>query len=279
MLVILGKNGSGKTFLANKLFDLGFYRSVNCTTRPKREGEIDGLDYKFISNEKFERLITEEYFIEFKKRNDFYYGTPKQNIKSNAILLAGDVNKIRTISTEEVVPLYIDANIETRFKRVGTRGEPKEVIFKRFHDENFSYLYDFNGFFIDNRNADESALLSIMEIIDSEGRIVDRTQLCSNIDFIRTQTQIVPEENHNEMFTFLQFEEYLLRKMIEMFDIVDAETHQKMVEYYYDQMDEYLSLYGISSSRKSLETMELILDREKYQADFQKERLLRRKYK
>ena len=277
MLVILGKNGSGKTFLANKLFDLGFYRSVNFTTRPKREGEIDGLDYSFISNEEFERLIEAEYFIEFKKRNDFYYGTPKQNIKSNAILLAGDIDKIRTISTKEVVPLYIDAGMETRFKRVDTRGEPLEVIFKRFHDENFSYLYDFNGFFINNSNADDRAIQTIMGIIDSEGRIVDRTSLSNNTDFIRTQIKTIPEGNPNEMLTFLQFEEYLMRKMTLMFDIGDANFYPKMVEYYYDQIGEYLSLYGIDSSRETLETMELTLDRRKYQADFQKEKILRRK--
>lgn len=187
------------------------------------------------------------------------------------------MNKIRAISNEEVVPLYIDADMETRFKRVDTRGEPREVIFKRFHDENFSYLYDYNGFVIDNSNANERALQTIMGIIDSEGRIIDRTSLSSNIDFIRTQTKTIPEGNQNEMLMFLQFEEYLMRKMMLMFDIGDANLYPKMIEYYYYKVGEYLSLYGISSSRKSSETMELTLDRTKYQADFQKEKILRRK--
>ena len=277
MLVILGKNGSGKTFLANKLFDLGFYRSVNYTTRPRREGEIDGLDYKFISTEEFKKNVAEDYFIEFKKRNEFYYGTPKQNIRCNAILLAGDMNKIRTISIEEVIPLYIDADIETRFKRVDKRGEPNGVIFKRFHDENFSYLYDFNGFFIDNNNADEQALQTIIGIIDAKGNIVDRSLLLSNRAFLKRKIDVIPEVKHNEMFTFLQFEEYLIRKIMLMFDVRDANSHLKMIEYYYDQIGEYLTLYGIHSSRKSLETMEVDLDGEKYQTDFQREKILRRK--
>lgn len=276
MILILGKNGSGKTFLANKLFDLGFYRSVNYTTRSKRDGEVDGLDYKFISNEEFERLIEKDYFIEFKKRNNSYYGTPKQNIKNNAILLAGDMNKIRTISTEEVVPFYIEADMKTRFKRVDSRGEPKEVMFKRFHDENFSYLYNFDGFFIDN-NSNDGALQTIMEIIDSAGNIVDKKSLSSNSEFIRNQTKIIPEGTYSEMLTFLQFEEYLIRKMMLSFDIGDASLYPKMLEYYYEQVGEYLKMYGINSSRESLETMELTLDNEKYQADFQKEKVLRRK--
>lgn len=277
MLIILGKNGSGKTFLANKLFDLGFYRSVNCTTRPKRKGEIDDLDYKFLATKEFEKLIEEKYFIEFKKRNGFYYGTPKQNIKSNAILLAGDMNKIRTISTEEVVPLYINANIDTRFKRVNNREEAKEIIFQRFHDENFSYLYDFEGFFINNNHPDESALRTITGIVDLEGNIVDKTLLSNNIEFIKSQTKTIPEGTHNEMLTFLQFEEYLMRKMMLVFDIKNTNLYPEMIEYYYDQIEEYLSLYGISLSRESLETMEVTLDGEKYRADFQKEKILRRK--
>lgn len=279
MLIILGKNGSGKTFLANKLFDLGFYRSVNCTTRPTRDGEIDGLDYRFISNGEFEMLIAEEYFVEFKKRNEFYYGTPKQNIRSNAILLAGDMNKIRSISREEVVPLYIDVDIITRFKRVNIREETKEVVFKRFHDENFSYLYDFNGFFIDNNNADERSLHTIMCIIDAEGKIIDRTSLLSNSTFIKSKTDIVPEGTYNEMLTFLQFEEYVMRKTMLVFNESDTDLCSKVLEYYYEQMREYLISHNIQSSRESLESMKVTLDNQTYQTDFQKEKILRRNLK
>lgn len=277
MLEILGKNGSGKTFLANKLFDLGFYRSVNYTTRPKRKNEINDLDYKFITEEEFEILIDKEYFVEFKKRNGFYYGTPKTNLKSNAILLAGDIAKIRDFSIEEVVPIYIDADIKTRYKRVDERGESKEVIFKRFHDENFSYLYDFNGFFINNNNCDEKSLQTITQIIDSKGNIVDRTLLSNNRTFVESQINVVPEWSYNEMLTFLQFEEYLMRKIMLIFDIYNYISYSKMLEYYYDHLEEYLILNSISSSRVSLETMEIKLDSQKYKADFQREKILRRK--
>src|SRR5574344_2104127 len=236
MLVILGKNGSGKTFLANKLFDLGFYRSVNYTTRPKRKNEINDLDYKFITEEEFENLIDKEYFVEFKKHNGFYYGTPKKNLKSNAILLAGDIAKIRKFSIEDVVPIYIDADIKTRYKRVDERGESKEKIFKRFHDENFSYLYDFNGFFINNNNSDEKSLQTITQIIDSNGNIVDRTLISNNYNFVESQINIVPEWSYNEMLTFLQFEEYLMRKIMLIFDINNSNSYSKVLEYYYDHL-------------------------------------------
>ena len=64
MIEIIGKNGAGKSYLANKLYYLGFKRNVGYTTRPIRDGEIDGIDYFFITKEKFEEYIV---------NNDFDY--------------------------------------------------------------------------------------------------------------------------------------------------------------------------------------------------------------
>ena len=50
MIEIIGKNGAGKSYLANKLYHLGFERNVGYTTRPIRDGEIDGIDYFFTRN-------------------------------------------------------------------------------------------------------------------------------------------------------------------------------------------------------------------------------------
>ena len=63
MVALLGKNGAGKSYLANKLYYLGFKRNVGYTTRPIREGEIDGIDYFFITKEKFEEYIVNNDFV------------------------------------------------------------------------------------------------------------------------------------------------------------------------------------------------------------------------
>lgn len=73
MIEIIGKNGAGKSYLANKLYYLGFKRNVGYTTRPIRDGEIDGIDYFFITKEKFEEYIVNNDFVEYKIRNGFYY--------------------------------------------------------------------------------------------------------------------------------------------------------------------------------------------------------------
>ena len=57
MIDIIGKNGAGKTTLANFLYDFGFERNIGYTTRPKRSGEIDGIDYYFVAEKEFKRKI------------------------------------------------------------------------------------------------------------------------------------------------------------------------------------------------------------------------------
>lgn len=97
MIEIIGKNGAGKSYLANKLYYLGFKRNVGYTTRPIRDGEIDGIDYFFITKEKFEEYIVNNDFVEYKIRNGFYYGILKNNISNNTILVSGDTKKLKKL--------------------------------------------------------------------------------------------------------------------------------------------------------------------------------------
>lgn len=76
-LILCAPSGAGKSTLAKKLcaeFDLSF--SVSCTTRPPREGEIDGVHYHFISKEDFEEKVRQNEFAEWAQVHGNYYGTP-----------------------------------------------------------------------------------------------------------------------------------------------------------------------------------------------------------
>lgn len=78
VLVISGPSGSGKSSLISLLlknFSNSFF-SVSATSRSKRENEKDGIDYHFISKEKFESEIKKNNFLEYAKVHDNYYGTP-----------------------------------------------------------------------------------------------------------------------------------------------------------------------------------------------------------
>ena len=83
MLVLSSPSGAGKTTLTKKIqqSDNSFKASVSHTTRKARANEVDGVDYHFVSKERFQKLIEEKAFYEHAKIFDNYYGTSKLSIK------------------------------------------------------------------------------------------------------------------------------------------------------------------------------------------------------
>lgn len=84
LFILCGPSGVGKTTLAHHLLELhselGF--SVSYTTRPPREGEVDGVDYHFVSTGEFQRMREEEAFAEWAQVHGNYYGTGVTTIES-----------------------------------------------------------------------------------------------------------------------------------------------------------------------------------------------------
>ena len=82
MVILSSPSGVGKTTITKKIQQKypSFKISVSHTTRLARSNEVDGIDYNFISNAKFEKLINENKFYEYAKIFDNYYGTLKKNV-------------------------------------------------------------------------------------------------------------------------------------------------------------------------------------------------------
>lgn len=78
-IIISGCSGVGKSTLIKKLLEKhpDFVFSVSYTTRPPRKGEVDGVDYVFVSRQEFERMKKENLFLEWEEVYGAYYGTPK----------------------------------------------------------------------------------------------------------------------------------------------------------------------------------------------------------
>ncbi len=98
LITISAPSGTGKTTLCkalqNQFPDLKW--SISYTTRTKRNTEQDGIDYYFISENKFKELIDKGYFIEWEKVHGNFYGTSKETvldtiIKKNILLIEMDV--------------------------------------------------------------------------------------------------------------------------------------------------------------------------------------------
>ena len=78
--IIAGPSGVGKGTIIKKLFERreNLYFSVSATTRPPRPGEMDGVDYHFISREQFQDWIGKNAFLEYAEFVGNLYGTPKK---------------------------------------------------------------------------------------------------------------------------------------------------------------------------------------------------------
>jgi guanylate kinase len=101
ILILSGPSGSGKTTLHKALLESKqlkgkLVKSISATTRPKRQGEREGRDYLFLTEETFARRIRRGYFLEWEKVFDNYYGTPKIQVmnllkKGKHVLMCIDV--------------------------------------------------------------------------------------------------------------------------------------------------------------------------------------------
>lgn len=83
ILVLSGPSGAGKSSLLNEVInDIGeCYFSISTTTRPIRDGEINGVHYHFVSGEEFKKDIEEDFFLEYAFVHGNYYGTSIKPVK------------------------------------------------------------------------------------------------------------------------------------------------------------------------------------------------------
>ncbi|MCI7485750.1 MAG: guanylate kinase [Helicobacter sp.] len=90
ILIISGPSGCGKSTLTNEILKLpNVYFSISTTTRPKRDGEIDGVHYHFVKKDEFLKQVQEGNFLEWAQVHNNYYGTGLE-----PILKALDENKL-----------------------------------------------------------------------------------------------------------------------------------------------------------------------------------------
>jgi guanylate kinase len=145
LFIVSGPSGSGKTTLTKLLIkrveDLRF--AVSYTTRKQRPGEVDGVDYRFVSEPEFEAMIESKRFAEWAVVHGKRYGTPMEELeraKSLGIdlILDLDVQGARYIRNKYglgvyifVVPSSFDILKERLIKR---QSEEKFEILKRLED-------------------------------------------------------------------------------------------------------------------------------------------------
>ena len=189
LLVILSSpSGVGKTTLTKKIQQKynNFKISVSHTTRKPRSNEVDGVDYHFISIDKFKKLITENSFYEYAKIYENYYGTLKENVdktlNENDILFDIDWQGTKQLSKFKelnLVKIYlITHNKEELKKRLLKRDKnTSDDINKRFDsfDEDIKHWKDYDYILI-NKNL-EVCFRQIENIINNHKKKIIYSQL------------------------------------------------------------------------------------------------------
>ena len=166
MVILSSPSGVGKTTLSKKIQQKyqSFRISVSHTTRPPRSNEVDGVDYHFVSNEEFEKLIKEKKFYEYAKIFGNYYGTFKKivddTIKKNDLLFDIDwqgtkqLSNFKNLKLIKIYLITIDKK-ELKNRLIKRNQNSKEEIDKRFKafDEDIKHWNDYD-YIIINKNLD-----------------------------------------------------------------------------------------------------------------------------
>ena len=166
MIVLSSPSGVGKTTLTKKIQQKykSFKISVSHTTRSPRSNEVDGVDYNFISHEKFQNLIKKNDFYEYAKIFGNFYGTLKKNIDKsiieNDIIFDIDWQGTKNLSkfkNLKLIKIFLIAdNKEELNKRLLKRNQnTMEEISKRLNafDDDIKHWNDYD-FIVINKNLD-----------------------------------------------------------------------------------------------------------------------------
>jgi guanylate kinase len=157
LFVISAPSGCGKgTILSEILKDENFYYSVSATTRAPRAGEVDGVNYRFLSREEFENLIQSGNMLEYAEYCGNYYGTPLDKVNENLSLGKNVLLEIEVQGAMQVKEKVPDAvfifiappSLETLKQRLLKRNtEDEDVINQRIKtaekELEFKDKYDF----------------------------------------------------------------------------------------------------------------------------------------
>lgn len=137
MLLITGPSGVGKKTLISKILkdsSLNLVFSVSITTREKRPGERDGVDYIFVSKDEFRRMIADGEMLEYAEFFNNYYGTSKKWVESKLKQGINVLLEIETMGFHQIqrqfpnlvsifiLPVSIKA-LEQRLRHRGTEND------------------------------------------------------------------------------------------------------------------------------------------------------------
>ena len=148
LIALMGKAGSGKDTIMKKMLETypGLHEIVSCTTRPRRDYEVEGINYYFYSVEEFTKKVINGEMLEATEFNGWFYGTPIEGLSKNFVNI-GVFNPagIEAISGNPDIDMklfYITARDKTRLLRqLNREGDPDvDEIIRRYDTDKKDFI-------------------------------------------------------------------------------------------------------------------------------------------
>ncbi|KAG8370127.1 hypothetical protein BUALT_Bualt14G0085100 [Buddleja alternifolia] len=182
IIVVSGPSGVGKDAVIKRLREVreDLHFVVTATSRPKREGEIDGKDYFFVSKDEFLSMIDKNELLEYALVYGDYKGIPKQQIreymaKGCDIVLRVDIQgaaTLRRILRNSAVFVFLVAESEEALVKrlIGRKTESIEALVMRVASakEELRHLKEFDYVVVNKEGELESSVKVMESIIDAE---------------------------------------------------------------------------------------------------------------
>jgi guanylate kinase len=176
LLVMSSPSGAGKTTLARALLasDSNITMSVSVTTRPPREGEIDGKDYLFISKERFAEMRENAQLLEWAEVFGNLYGTPKRPVelalaKGRDVLFDIDwqgTQQLAQVMEDDLVSIFIlpPSAEELRDRLVRRAQDSASIVAKRMAEASreISHWPEYDYVIVNESVAETSAKITVI---------------------------------------------------------------------------------------------------------------------
>ncbi|WP_323588374.1 guanylate kinase [Aliarcobacter butzleri] len=195
ILIISGPSGCGKSTLLKEVYKniSDYYFSISTTTREPRVGEVNGVDYFFVSKEEFEEDIKKGNFLEYAKVHDNYYGTSLKPIiqalnEGKLVIFDIDVqghHLVRKKMNDSVTSVFITTpSLKVLEERLNNRNSDSlEVIEKRVKNakKEIEFFDEYDYFIVnDNLESASNELVSIANIARAKAKLFDKEKIVSN---------------------------------------------------------------------------------------------------
>lgn len=172
---LIGHSASGKSRIERNLEGMGYPRIISYTTRPPRDGEVNGVDYHFIHNFDFYGMERKGYFSETAKYRDWNYGLSLNGIDYKGkdyivvVTVHGYEELLKVVGKDNINAIHIKVEEAERLRRLLVRGDEIDEAIRRIlaDREDFANVEDISDHVVENKDIDK-ALVQVYNIINAK---------------------------------------------------------------------------------------------------------------